>query len=314
MVCVHESSHHLRSVQSRGSGRVAALIMAMVVATVGTLTACSTEPPERDSALVDVNKQLIALEDTPVGDASPVFGEQAAAIDEEILRQCGTDSDGETPESCTTHDDVGFEGEPQIAAVREDMMSLIGESGDADYPGAPDDEGARERAVLLTGLHAALATFSARSSGGAAVDQELLDDGFSDSEDTADALSTVTELVHQAVYLSGVVLPSSGENRGVISTVGTRLRSIRDAVEPITGVAAEPGYSTDIDTSDPTAAAKGLLEAVHAVTVELRRAVDSVAAEDREVTAMWCAVAARSEASLEDMLGSDPSSVSIRGE
>ena len=95
--------------------------------------------------------------------------------------------------------------------------------------------------------------------------------------------------------------------------VGTRMRKLRDAIEPVAGVTAESGYTTDVDITDRTAGTQGLLDAVHGVTVELRRAVDSVAAEDRAVTAMWCA-GRPLEAALEDLLGEDPSAVSIRGE
>lgn len=283
-----------------------------LTSTAGALTACSTEPPEPDSALVDVDRELVALNETDSAGGSPIFTEQAEAVDKEVLRLCGTDNEGEPPEECTTHTDVGFEGEPSVSGVRESMMTLIGADGDADYEGAPGDDGVRDRAGLLTGLHAALATIDERG-GSPAIDQELLDGGFSDSGDTAQALEPVAELVHQAVYLSGVVLPEAGGDRGTVVTVGTRMRSIRDAVEPVSGVAAAPGYS-DTGSTDDSSAAGTLLPAVHAVTVELRRAVDSVAAEDRAVTAMWAAVSARSEAALEDALGEDPLAVSIRGE
>lgn len=326
MDSVHESSLPRRSVSTMSRTRTAsALLLSLATLTTGALTACSTEPPERDAMLDKLQRQLTDVNTRLVveGDAqTPVFEEQAGLVEDEILRLCGTE-DGEVPETCTTHTDVGVEDDPTIADIRSAMMALIGgedvtiddqEYTATDYPGAPGEDDARDRAVLLTGLHAALATFSTRESGGEAIDQELLDEGFSDSEETAEALSDAAELIHQAVYLSGAVLPASGENRGTVVVVGTRMRSLRDAIEPVAGVTAEPGYTTDVDITDRTAGTQGLLDAVHGVTVELRRAVDSVAAEDRAVTAMWCALAARSEAALEDLLGEDPSAVSIRGE
>ena len=326
MDSVHESSLPRRSVSTMSRTRTAsALLLSLATLTTGALTACSTEPPERDAMLDNLQRQLTDVNTRLVveGDAqTPVFEEQAGLVEDEILRLCGTE-DGEAPETCTTHTDVGVEDDPTIADIRSAMMALIGgedvtiddqEYTATDYPGAPGEDGARDRAVLLTGLHAALATFSTQESGGEAIDQELLDEGFSDSEETAEALSDAAELIHQAVYLSGAVLPASGENRGTVVVVGTRMRSLRDAIEPVAGVTAESGYTTDVDITDRTAGTEGLLDAVHGVTVELRRAVDSVAAEDRAVTAMWCALAARSEAALEDLLGEDPSAVSIRGE
>ena len=326
MDSVHESSLPRRSVSTMSRTRTAsALLLSLATLTTGALTACSTEPPERDAMLDNLQLQLTDVNTRLVveGDAqTPVFEEQAGLVEDEILRLCGTE-DGEAPETCTTHTDVGVEDDPTIADIRSAMMALIGgedvtiddqEYTATDYPGAPGEDDARDRAVLLTGLHAALATFSTRESGGEAIDQELLDEGFSDSEETAEALSDAAELIHQAVYLSGAVLPASGENRGTVVVVGTRMRSLRDAIEPVAGVTAESGYTTDVDITDRTAGTQGLLDAVHGVTVELRRAVDSVAAEDRAVTAMWCALAARSEAALEDLLGEDPSAVSIRGE
>ena len=326
MESVQQSSLLRRSATKSRTRTVSALVLSVATLTTGTLTACSTEPPERDTMLDDIERQLSAVNTDLVVEGrldTPVFEQQAGMVEEEILRLCGTDDDGEVPEECSTRDDVGAEGEPSIADVRSAMMALISgedvtldgqEYSATDYPGAPDEDDAADRAVLLTGLHAALATFSTRQSGGEAIDQELLSEGFSDSEETSESLKKTAELIHQAVYLGGAVLPSSGENRGTIVLVGNRMRSLRDAVAPVAGVTAESGYTTDVDISDQTAATQGLLDAVHAVTVELRRAVDGVAPEDRAVTAMWCALAARSEAALEGLLGGDPSAISIRGE
>jgi hypothetical protein len=301
--------------------RVLAVGAAFTVASA-SVTACSTEPPRPDQNLETLVQQLDALDGTPVAGGTAIFADQSEAISGEILRQCGTDRDGHPPEDCGARTLEALADAPTVEEVRSRMLQLI-DGEDADSDTAPDDDGERDRAVLLTGLHAALATVDDGTDGtdGTAIDQDMIDAGFdggSDiSEDTASALAPATELVNQAVYLSGVVLPVAGTNRDTVTTVSTRMRTIRDTVTPASGVAAEAGYSTPDDFTTPTdasSAASVLLDAVHAVTVSLRDAVDEVSDDDRALTAMLCAVSARSEAALEDALGEDPLAVSVRGE
>ncbi|WP_158026036.1 hypothetical protein [Corynebacterium sp. CNJ-954] len=298
--------------------RVLAVGAAFTVASA-SVTACSTEPPRPDQNLETLVQQLDALDGTPVAGGTAIFADQSEAISGEILRQCGTDRDGHPPEDCGARTLEALADAPTVEEVRSRMLQLI-DGEDADSDTAPDDDGERDRAVLLTGLHAALATVD-DGTDGTAIDQDMIDAGFdggSDvSEDTASALAPATELVNQAVYLSGVVLPVAGTNRDTVTTVSTRMRTIRDTVTPASGVAAEAGYSTPDDFTTPTdasSAASVLLDAVHAVTVSLRDAVDEVSDDDRALTAMLCAVSARSEAALEDALGEDPLAVSVRGE
>lgn len=311
-------------------------LAAAVSVTTGALSACTAEEPEPDAALVDIVHQLDALDGTDVAGGTALFADQAEALDAEILRLCGTDRDGEIPESCTTgrgestgsgSDDT--DETPSVSEVRDSMMVLIGtdgtegSEGPGDYPGAASGDDARDRAVLLSGLYAALATLEDSDAGGSAIDQDVLDGGFpsasegSVDEATAEALTPVTELVNQAIYLSGAVLPVSGENRGTVTVVSERMRTLRDAVTSASGVPGEVGYAMPEDFSAPsgaTSAVETLLPAVHAVTVSLRAAVDEVDEADRAVVAMWTAVSARSEAALEDALGTDPLATSIRGE
>ena len=174
MDSVHESSLPRRSVSTMSRTRTAsALLLSLATLTTGALTACSTEPPERDAMLDNLQRQLTDVNTRLVveGDAqTPVFEEQAGLVEDEILRLCGTE-DGEVPETCTTHTDVGVEDDPTIADIRSAMMALIGgedvtiddQSTPPPTAPAPGEDGARDRAVLLTGLHAALATFSTRS-------------------------------------------------------------------------------------------------------------------------------------------------------
>lgn len=296
--------------------RVLAASAALTVATV-SLTACSTEPPRPDENLESLVQQLDALDGTPVAGGTGIFADQSEAISGEIVRQCGTDRDGQPPENCGARTLEALADTPAVEGVRSRMLQLI-DGDDAASDTAPDDDGERDRAVLLTGLHAALATVDDSSAGGPAIDQEMIDAGFdTDSQDTAAGLAATTELVNQAVYLSGVVLPVAGTNRDTVTTVSTRMRTIRDTVTPASGVAADAGYSTPDGFTPPTDAATAasvLLESVHAVTVSLRRAVDEVSDNDRALVAMLCAVSARSEAALEDALGEDPLAVSVRGE
>lgn len=322
---------------------LSAVAVTALAATGGALTACSPEPPEPDEAMVSLAGQLNSLDGSDVAGGTALFADQAAAVNEEILRQCGTDRDGNGSPACedAVAGDGGSDAEsdadsdgggtPTVAEIRDGMMDMIryaGGKGDGQYATAPDADGARDRAVLLTGLHAALATVEDSDAGGPAIDRDLLEDGFpgsggtdgddsSVSSETAEALAPATELVDEAVYLAGVVLPVAGTNRDTVMTVSERLREIRDAVASVSGVAADPGYTLpdgqDSPTDAPSAVAT-LLPAVHAVTVALRGAVDDVDASDRPVVAMWCAVAARSEAALEDAAGTDPLETSIRGQ
>jgi hypothetical protein len=297
--------------------RAVAVAAAFAVAS-GALTACSTEPPRPDESLESLVQQLDALDGSPAAGGTDIFSDQATAVSEEIVRQCGTDRDGQPPEGCGVRTLESLADTPAVDDVRSLMLQLIA-GEDAGTGTAPDGDAERDRAVLLTGLHAALATLDEQASGGPAVDDEMIESGFGDevAESTATALAPVTELVDQAVYLSGVVLPVSGSNRSLVTTVGSRMRTIRDTVTPASGVAPEAGYGTPDGFTAPTdaaSAASTLLEAVHAVTVSLRRAVGEVDEDDRALVAMLCAVSARSEAALEDSLGDDPSSVSVRGQ
>ncbi|WP_420099860.1 hypothetical protein [Corynebacterium sp.] len=304
----------------RPSGRRLLAVGAALCVTAGTLTACSTEPPRPDESLESLVHQLDALDGTPAADGTAIFADQARAVSAEIVRQCGTDRDGNPPQDCGAPAPGELTEAPSVDEVRTQMRDLI-DGADTGGDAAPDEDGQRDRAVLLTGLHAALATLDDRSAGGSAIDQDLIDAGYGGdpavSAQTAEALAPVTDLVDQAVFLSGVVLPVAGADGATVTTVGDRMRTVRDAVAPASGVAAEAGYRMPEGVSAPTDAASAatvLLEAVHAVTVSLRRAVDDVSADDRTLTAVLCAVAARSEAALEDAVGDDPLDVSIRGE
>ncbi|MCJ7859510.1 hypothetical protein [Corynebacterium kalidii] len=300
--------------------RVVAVGAALAVAS-GALSACSSEPPRPDESLESLVQQLDALDaldGSPVDGGTELFSDQAEAVGGEIVRQCGTDRDGAPPPDCGVRTLEALADAPSVDEVRSQMLKLIA-GVDADNATAPGDDAERDRAVLLTGLHAALATLDDQASGGPAIDDGLIDAGFGDevSEATATALEPVTDLVNQAVYLSGVVLPEAGPDRSLVTTVGTRMRTVRDTVTPASGVAAEAGYRFAEGATVPTdasSAASALLESVHAVTVSLRRAVGEVSESDRALTAMLCAVAARSEAALEDALGEDPFAVSVRGE
>lgn len=325
---VHVSTPPHAPAGSRGAtGRRTVLAVALSVATVGALSACVVDEPEPDADLQALVQQLESMDGSTVAGGTAMFTEQADALAEEIVRQCGTDREGNPPENCgvSDHGENGEEsdGSVTVTEVRTSMLDLID-----DWDGG-DRELERDRAVLLTGLYAALATIEDSDAGGPAIGQDLLDEGFpsasvqdGDSDDavadsTAEALAPVTGLVNQAVYLSGMVLPVSGDNRGTVTMVGDRMRLVRDMATAASGVPAEVGYSTPEGFTEPTdaaSAAEALLAAVHAVTVGLRTAVNEVDEADRSTVAMLAAVSARSEAALEDAVGTDPLATSIRGE
>jgi hypothetical protein len=287
------------------SHRSAAALLTLAVAPVAVgLTACSPATPEPDAGLRQLSADLRALDASGAVNGSGIFADQAKLVDAEVLRACGT-KDGEPPADCATPLRAPAEA-PDVDDVRADMVTLIG-------------DGSADRAVLLTGLHAALVTVEDTDAGGPAVDDDVLDAGFGGAGDKADvgALSRATDLVDQAVYLTGVVLPVAGDSADTVATVGTRLRSLRDAVGGASGVTAAAGYTFSDGQSAPTDTDSGLntlLQAVHDVTVELRRAVGSVDEGDRATTAMWAAVSARCEAALEDQLGDSPLEVTVRGQ
>ena len=275
------------------SRRSAALLLTLaVVPGAAGMVACSPGDPVPDAGLQGISAGAL--------DGNGIFAAQADLVDAEVLRECGT-RDGESPADCATPAEAPADT-PDVDKVRTEMMDLIGTGGN-------------DRAVLLTGLHAALATVEDADAGGPAIDSDITDAGFTDG--SSDALGKATELVDQAVYLTGVILPVAGDSAGTVSAVGGRLRGIRDAVAEASGVSAAPGYTFAEGATAPgdrNGAVTALLQAVHDVTVELRRAVGSLDGADRETAAMWAAVSARCEVALEDQLGTDPLTVTVRGQ
>lgn len=275
---------------------------------LGALAACSPGTPQPDAALLELLGSLRALAGTGTDGGTGMFSTQSQRLADEAVRQCGTD-----PEStCTASvDDAPVPSPaPQVADVRRQITLLL--------PDAVD----RDQASLLSGVFAALSTVDDRTAGSPAIDwavagTRLGDDGSSRRKKAAGALADATARIHEAVWLTGRVLPTAGTAVTAVNTVGDRLRRIRDVAVAVTEVSAAPGYTFPSGSSAPTDAtgsATLLLSAVHGVTVEMRRAVSAVAAEDRVTVNMWCAVSARCEAALEDALGRDPLSVAVRGE
>ncbi|AGP30970.1 hypothetical protein [Corynebacterium terpenotabidum] len=287
------------------------LVLGLGLATLpaaGALTACSSEDPEPDARLLELVGTLRALETSPVDAGSGIFAAQADLVSGEIVRQCGT----ENPESCTaTLDTVVVPADtPTVATARDQMTAVLPDAADSD------------QAALLAGLFAALATVADTDAGAPAIDWTVVETPLGSEDSTrrktaASALEEATSRIHEAVWLTGRVLPTAGTPATAVTTVAGRLRQLRDVSMAVTDVPAAVGYTFPDGTAAPTDAASSatvLLTAVHAVTVELRRAVGSVDAEDRATVAMWCAVSARCEAALEDQLGINPLSVAVRGE
>ncbi len=273
-----------------------------VLPAVGALTACSPDQPEPDDRMLEILGALRALGAASAAGSSAApgsfFTAQADRVAGEVVRQCGTDPS----DSCTASVDTVEipTGAPTVAAVRDLVTGLL--------PGAAD----RDQASLLAGLFAALATVDDRAAGGAAVDWAVVDAPLSGR--APDELADATARIHEAVWLTGRILPTVGSSASVVGTVGTRLRRVRDGALSATGIPSAAGYTFPTGAPAGDDALQLLLDAVHAVTVDLRRAVRAVDRDDRETVTMWCAVAARCEAALEDALGEDPLTVAVRGE
>lgn len=289
---------------SRRSFLTRSLLVGLGVAALpaaGTLTACSSEPPAPDDRLLGALGGLRALDRDGADGGAGLFAGQADRLSAEIVRQCGTDAD----DTCTTAPDTVPvpSPAPSVADLRGELATVLPDAADSG------------QASLLTGMLAALATVDDTTAGGAAVDWTVVDRGL--SGDVPDELGDATSRIHEAVWLTGRVLPLAGASADAVTTVAGRLRRIRDAAVAATDVPAAAGYTFPGGTgapTDATAAVGVLLTAVHAVTVDLRRAAAKASGDDRVTVAMWCAVSARCEAALEDRAGTDPLSVPVRGE
>lgn len=263
---------------------------------------------------------LKALEYSPVAEGTSLFTQQSTAIASEVRRQCGAapadnGSDDNISASTTrciaSLDTVEIPTDaPSVAVARNQMLELL--------PLAADNG----QASLLTGLLAALCTVDDEEAGASAIDWSVVEaplgkEGSGRRKKASAALSDATARIHEAVWLTGRIQPFAGPTISAVTTVAERLRGIRDVAVAVTAVPAAASYTFPIETPapyDPTGSATFLLTAVHAVTVDLRRAVQGVARDDRATVAMWCAVSARCEAAIEDALDRNPLSVAIRGE
>ncbi|WP_312899011.1 hypothetical protein [Corynebacterium variabile] len=263
----------------------------------GALTACSPDQPEPDERMLEILGALRALDGSPAAPGS-FFSTQADRVSAEVVRQCGTDPS----DSCTASvGNVPTPAEkPSVASVRGMMTALLPEAADKD------------QAALLAGLFAAQATVADKDAGTPAVDWAVVDGPLSGSTPTE--LEDATSRIHEAIWLTGRILPTAGSSTSAVDTVGTRLRRVRDALVTATGIPASAGYTFPSGAPSGADAVSVLHDAVHGVTVDLRRSVRTVSSEDRVTVAMWCAVSARCEAALEDALGEDPFAVAVRGE
>lgn len=263
----------------------------------GALTACSPDQPEPDERMLEILGALRGLDGSEAAPAT-FFSEQADRVSAEVIRQCGT----EPSDSCTASvENVEVPAEmPSVATVRDMMTALLPEAADKD------------QASLLAGIFAAQATVSDKDAGAPAVDWAVVDGPMSGS--VPSELEDATSRIHEAIWLTGRILATAGSSTSAVTTVGTRLRRVRDALVTATGVASSAGYTFPSGAPSGSDAVSVLLDAVHGATVDLRRAVRAVSSEDRVTVAMWCAVSARCEAALEDALGEDPLAVAVRGE
>lgn len=290
------------------------------VPAANVLAACSPKELQPDPLMLELFGTLKALERSPIAEGTSLFTIQSAAVASDVQRQCGVspttngDSDDVSASSAqciASLDTVAIPTDtPTVAIARAQMLGLLPHAADGG------------QASLLAGLHSALCTVEDNDAGASAIDWAIVDtplgdDGSNRRKKASTALAGATARIHEAVWLTGRIQPFAGPTTTTVTTVAERLRRIRDVAVAVTAVPAAASYTFPINTPapiDPTGSAVFLLSAVHAATVDLRRAVKDVARDDRVTVAMWCAVSARCEAAIEDALNRNPLSVAIRGE
>ncbi|HIW95610.1 MAG TPA: ferritin-like domain-containing protein [Candidatus Corynebacterium gallistercoris] len=246
------------------------------------------------------------------------FTTQANHVTQEVLRQCGVDDEGQSPQACT--EPAALSGAPRDPEAA--YMAVI-TTDPADMP-ANDARFVTDQFPLLVGWYAAFATTESQPNLGAVatLEQQPYAEGF--AERTApEQLATLVDLTHQAIYTSGLAMAHAGGQLGIYAAVAARLRELRDAAtaalhtlgHPVPEAAA--GYSvpeTRPQPSDSSRSAELFHEVLVPVTHQLRHlAVSAESPVAREWVARWCGLIARGEAAMESIQGKDPLDVTVRG-
>lgn len=254
---------------------------------------------------------------------SAMFKEQAAVLEDEFLRQCGVNSDGEHSEECRAAlDAVPTRGE----ASPESPEKVLWRAAIKD-----DETG------VLTGLYAAACTALP------APDPEVLNQlqqlpvlpspvdapqelNFEDG--LPEAIGDLLDMVYAAIFASGVALAAdAGSNRAMMTAIATRLRWLRDhlidAFEQWEAPVPEPaaGYTVEsaeqgalAEPTDSASAARYFHTALSPITQQLRHVATAVGEAPLAAFIQWCGMTARGEAALEPLFGVNPRQVASRGD
>lgn len=316
-----------------GLGVTATAAMTLVACQPSSITSVFPSNPEPNAVLRGVEAALQSAASTAkeqgAAGLEKFYNAQATAINDEVLRQCGVDDEGNHPATCTTTDQQGASGtsgasetagamdakDPQTAYL--DAIAL----NQKDQPDLSADEYTTQVSIL-TGLYAAFTTSqdAADMKGLEDIDVEKV----GESTKSTDNITALLRLTYSAIYASGLVLAADGgAHRAVLATITTRLRELRDdLIDMLNANKAavpepEPGYRPmegQQAPSNPSQAASFYHAALLPITSGLRQlASEAPTAEGRVLFARWCGINARGEAALESILGEDPLSVISRG-
>lgn len=323
--------------------------MTLVACQPSSITSVFSSNPEPNAVLRDVEATLqsaaaTAKEQGAAG-LEKFYNAQATAINDEVLRQCGVDDEGNHPATCTTTDQQGAASTSGSAGAT-DATGTAGGSGDSknsgnnsavkdpqtayldaialnqkDQPDLSADEYTTQVSIL-TGLYAAFTTSqdTADMKGLEDIDVEKV----GESTKSTDNITALLRLTYSAIYASGLVLAADGgAHRAILATITTRLRELRDdLIDMLNANKAavpepEPGYRPmegQQAPSNPSQAASFYHAALLPITSGLRQlASQAPSAEGRVLFARWCGINARGEAALESILGEDPLSAISRG-
>lgn len=335
-----------------GLGVTATAAITLVACDSSSITSVFSSSPEPNAVLRGVEAALqsaaATAKDQGAAGLEKFYNAQATAINDEVLRQCGVDDEGNHPATCTTTDQQGAGGTSGAsgAAGSTDATGTAGGSGDSKNSGnnsaAKDPQTAYLDAIalnqkdqpdlsadeyttqvsILTGLYAAFTTSqdAADMKGLEDIDVEKV----GESTKSTDNITALLRLTYSAIYASGLVLAADGgAHRAVLATITTRLRELRDdLIDMLNANKAavpepEPGYRPmegQQAPSNPSQAASFYHAALLPITAGLRQlSSQAPTAEGRVLFARWCGINARGEAALESILGEDPLSVISRG-
>ena len=276
-----------------------------------TLSACETglasfsKEPEPNEQLVRLAAAIKNSQRDPKW--SKFLGKQYDLVQQEALRQCGVDKDGNTPQQCK---EKFLNADNAQADQGISLKEAYERALDGDQKG------------LVAGLYAAYVAANQKMSQTNAhpprVSKEIAD-GFSDA---AAEFGTVLTLTYGAIFATGVALAKDATPDGSasIQKIANELRTLRDhCIDVLEELGAEvpapePGY-TQGKADNMTAAAEYLYPTVLPISVQLRRiSARATNPQAVEFATGWLKATACDEAALERLQGKDPRKITLRGE